>query len=329
VKDESQRLGLPAFKILGASWATYRLLCQRLGQEPGAWATVDDLRKTFSPLQPLTLVTATDGNHGRAVARAARWFGCQAHIFVPTGTAPARIGGIESEGATVELVDGTYDDAVERAAAMAGERTIVVSDTAWPGYTEIPGRVAEGYETICSEVDARLASTGVAAVTHVFVQVGVGALAMAIVRHYAPTARVIGLEPDGAACCYESVTAGEPVTVPGPHTSIMAGMNCGTVSLVAWPELRDGLDAVMTLDDDTARDAMRRLADARIVSGETGAAGVAAVLELTTNPAHRSVREALHLGSGSRVLALSTEGATDPPNYARVVGRSAEAVAAG
>ena len=329
VKDESDRLGLPAFKILGASWAIYRLLCKRLGGEPPGWESTDELAEAFAALHPLTLDTATDGNHGRAVARAARWFGCDARIFVPEATARSRIDAIAGEGAAVEVVDGTYDDAVARAAGSAGEHAVVVSDTSWPGYTEVPGWVAEGYETICAEVDAALTASGLQLPTHVFVQVGVGALAVAMVRHYAPGARVIGLEPDGAACCYESVVAGEPVVVPGPHTSIMSGMNCGTVSLIAWPELRDGLAAVMTLDDNTARDAMRRLAVEGIVSGETGAAGVGAVMELLTNHLHREVREGLHLGAGSRVLALSTEGATDPENFARIVGRSAEAVTAG
>jgi diaminopropionate ammonia-lyase len=214
---------------------------------------------------------------------------------------------------------------VERAAASESERVVVVSDTTWPGYTEIPGWVVEGYESICAEVDEQLPEPP----THVFVQVGVGSLAVAIIRHYAPRAKVIGLEPEGAACCFESIAAGEPVTVPGPHRSIMAGMNCGTISMAAWPELRDGMDAVVTLDDERARDAMRRLAAEGIVSGETGAAGIAAVVELTTNPAHRSVRESLHLGRQSRVLALSTEGATDPANYEAIVGRRAEAVAGG
>jgi diaminopropionate ammonia-lyase len=326
VKDESDRFGLPAFKILGASWAGFRLLSSRLGREPSGWRTVDDLAVAFEPLQPLTLVTATDGNHGRAVARAARWFGCTAHILVPAGTASARIDGIASEGATVEIVQGTYDEAVSRASAMAGDRVAVVSDTSWPGYEDVPGWVAEGYETICAEVDDALDAASAARPSHVLVQVGVGALAVAIIRHWAPSARVVGLEPFGANCCYESIAAGRDVVVEGPQESMMAGMNCGTLSTIAWPELREGLDAVVTLSDDRAREAMRLLAGDGIVSGETGAAGLGALLELLGDPAHASVREALDLGSSSHVLVLSTEGATDPANYERIVGRPPAAV---
>ncbi len=320
-KDESDRFGLPAFKILGASWATYRLLSSRLGREPVGWTQLADLEAAFASLQPLTLVTATDGNHGRAVARAARWFGCAAQVLVPAGTAAARIDAIAAEGATVEVVEGSYDDAVERATAMAGAHTLVVSDTSWPGYREVPGWIVEGYETICAEADAALDAAGVGRPTHVFVQVGVGSLAVAIIRHWAPTARIIGLEPFGANCCYESIAAGREVISAGPQASIMAGMNCGTLSELAWPELRDGLDAIVTLSDDRAREAMRLYAANGIVSGETGAAGLGALLELVHDPAHRDVREALQLGRASRVLVLSTEGATDPESYARIVGR--------
>ncbi|MEX0750252.1 MAG: pyridoxal-phosphate dependent enzyme [Dehalococcoidia bacterium] len=136
VKDESSRLGLPAFKLLGASWATYQLAIRRLGHEP-QWRTLDELRAHFAVLRPLALTTATDGNHGRAVAHVARLFGFEARIFVPAGTAQARIDAIASEGATVTVVDGSYDDAVRRAAEEAGDRCIVVSDTSWPGYTEV------------------------------------------------------------------------------------------------------------------------------------------------------------------------------------------------
>lgn len=325
-KDESSRFGLPAFKILGASWATYRLLSERLGQEPAGWEGIEDLARAFQPLQPLTLVTATDGNHGRAVARAARWFGCAARILVPAGTARARIDGIAAEGAEVEIVDGNYDVAVGRAKAMAADRVLVVSDTSWVGYEKIPGWVAEGYETICDEVDQALDGAGAPRPTHVFVQVGVGALAVAIIRHWAPTARIVGLEPYGVNCLYASIAAGQAVVVEGPQESIMAGMNCGTLSLIAWPELRDGLDAAVTLGDERAREAMRLFADQGIVSGETGAAGLGALLELMQEPGHAGVRESLALGPESNVLVLSTEGATDPESYARIVGLSPEAV---
>jgi diaminopropionate ammonia-lyase len=149
VKDESERLGLPSFKILGASWAVYRLLVGRLGHEP-EWRSLDELRAGLAPLGPLTFVAATDGNHGRAVAHMARLLGYGARVLVPAGTAAARIEAIESEGAPVTVVDGTYDDAVRASAALAADDVLVVSDTSWEGYTEVPRTVIAGYATICS-----------------------------------------------------------------------------------------------------------------------------------------------------------------------------------
>ncbi|MEX0781187.1 MAG: diaminopropionate ammonia-lyase [Dehalococcoidia bacterium] len=324
LKDESHRLGLPAFKILGASWATYCTMVDRLGFEP-EWASLDDLTRQLAALRPLTLATATDGNHGRAVARMARLFGLEARIFVPAGTAAARIDAIASEGATVTVVDGSYDDAVEMASKEAGPRCLVVSDTAWAGYTDIPRRVIEGYSTIFHEVDEQFTARGLPSPDVVFVQIGVGALAAAVVTHYRqpgrhPT-RIVGLEPAGAACVLESVEAGHPVTVPGPHRSMMVGMNCGTPSPLAWPLMRDGIDCFTALDDSRAVEAMRLLADEGVVSGETGCAGAAALLALLTGPGADDARRRLKLDSSSTALILSTEGATDPENWERIVGR--------
>ena len=181
VKVESDRLGLPAFKMLGASWATYRTLVERLGTEP-EWSSVDELRAALAPLGPLALAAATDGNHGRAVARMAQLLGYGAHIFVPEGTAQARIDGIASEGAEVTVVDGTYDDAVMVSAAMASDDVLVISDTSWEGYTKVPSWVIEGYSTIAAEVGEQL---GGEAPDIVVVQMGVGALAAAVVDHFA------------------------------------------------------------------------------------------------------------------------------------------------
>lgn len=323
LKDESARLGLPAFKILGASWATYRAVVDRLGSEP-KWETLEELVPRLGPLRPLALATATDGNHGRAVARMARLLGLEARIFVPAGTATARIDAIASEGATVTVVDGTYDDAVELAAGEAGPHCMVVSDTAWEGYTEIPRRVIEGYSTIFEEVDEQIAELGKPGPDVVFVQIGVGALAAAVVQHYRQpgrSTRIVGLEPESAVCALESVVAGEAVSVPGPHRSMMVGMNCGTLSPLAWPLLRDGIDCFVALDDGRAVEAMRALADEGIVSGETGCAGVAALIELMDGDDHADARERVGLGAESTVLVLSTEGATDPSGWERITGR--------
>ncbi|HET9608512.1 MAG TPA: pyridoxal-phosphate dependent enzyme, partial [Acidimicrobiales bacterium] len=245
VKDESSRMGLPAFKILGASWATYRVLCERLGGEP-EWATLDDLAAVVAErLGPLRLVAATDGNHGRAVARMARLLGLRSTIVVPDGTAEARIGAITSEGAEVVVSPGTYDDAVTLSAGMAGDRDLIISDTSWPGYEDPPRWVIEGYATIFHEVDEQAG----AAVDVAVVPIGVGALAAAAARHLAGPARLAGVEPVAAACVLESARAGEITEVPGPHGSIMSGLNAGLPSLVAWPLVSGGFDLFSAAED--------------------------------------------------------------------------------
>lgn len=324
IKDESIRLGLPAFKILGASWAIYRALETRLGQSFEPWQTIDELNDKLAPLKPLTLVTATDGNHGRAVARVAALFGFEARIYVPAGTAAARIDGIASEGAQVVVVDGTYDDAVARAAKEASEDFLVVSDTSWPGYEEIPRWVAEGYSTIMSEIDDELTKRGETNPDLVAIQFGVGALAAAVVRHYHQTKfaappKILSVEPLHAACMLVSMETGEIVTVPGPHDSIMAGLNCGRVSMVAWPTVSRGIDAFIAIPDERAREAMRALARAGIVAGETGAAGLAGLFELLNGAEGARNRETLEIDKSTRALVIVTEGATDPEAYRRVV----------
>jgi diaminopropionate ammonia-lyase len=307
VKDESHRLGMPAFKILGASWAVYRLLVSMLGHEP-AWRTLDELRAALAPLDTLTLVAATDGNHGRAVARMAALLGYDARILVPAGTAAARIDAITSEDAQVTVVDGTYDDAVRASAALATDRTLVVSDTSWDGYSEVPRTVIEGYSTIFAELDTQL----VARPEVVVIPMGVGALLAAAVQHYAARATIVAVEPVSAACGMQSAAAGHPVVVPGPHDSVMAGLNCGTVSPVAWPAVSRGVDVFVAVDDAAAEQAMRDLATVGIVAGETGAAALAGLGALAT-ALPEMVRD-------RHALVLCTEGATDPSAYRRIVG---------
>jgi len=310
VKDESERLGLPAFKILGASWAVYNLLVDRLGVEP-AWRDLDELRAAVEPLGALKLVAATDGNHGRAVAHMAHLFGYDAEILVPAGTADARIRGIESEGARVTVIHGTYDDAVAASAALARDDVLVVSDTSWEGYTDVPRTVIAGYATILAEVDEQLGAT--ATPEMIVSPMGVGALTAAVVDHYGETATIAAVEPLAAACGLRSAQAGRPVYVPGPHDSIMAGLNCGSVSVVAWPTVMHGVDVFVAIDDAEAEQAMRDLAAIGVVAGETGAASLAGLRALVES-------NALDL-SDKRALVLCTEGATDPAAYRRVVGR--------
>ncbi len=332
VKDESSRLGLPAFKILGASWAAYRAVVDRLGGEIEPWSTVAELAERVTSLKPFKLAAATDGNHGRAVARMAALMGFDADIYVPAGTAQARVDGIDSEGASCTVVDGNYDDAIARSAKEAGERCLVISDTSWPGYVDIPTWVIEGYGSILWEVEDQLAERGDATPDIVVVQMGVGALAAAVCGHYrradAPSRpRLLGVEPLSADCILESVEAGEIITIDSAQDSIMAGLNCGTPSLLAWPLVSTAIDVYVAVDDDRAREGMRQLASAGVVAGETGAAGLAGLIELTQSADAEPARKALGLDESSRVLVLSTEGATDPEAYEQIVGRPQQAVA--
>lgn len=285
VKDESSRLGLPAFKVLGASWACHQMLMRQPGAE---------------------LVTATDGNHGRAVARMAKHFGVAATVFVPDVMIPATVAVIEAEGAEVVRLEVGYDDAVRAAAAYAGESDgrALVQDTAWDGYTEVPTWIVDGYRTLLEEVDEQLGG----APDLVAVPVGVGSLAEAVVRHYREpeTAHpsVVSVEPDTAACLLASLIADEPVTVPTGST-VMAGLNCGTVSSLAWPVLRGGCDAAVAVSDEEARRAVADLSRLGVSSGPSGAATLAGVRAVLTDPARRA---ALDLRDDAVVVLLSTEG---------------------
>ncbi len=322
VKAETQRMGLPSFKILGASWASYRAICEHIGDEPPPWANINELAASLAHLRPMTLAAATDGNHGRAVAFMARLLGFDAHILVPDGTSEARIAAIEGESATVTVVDGTYDDAITQSAEMAGDRCLVVSDTSWPGYETIPANVAEGYTTIFAEVDDALAANGIGQPDLVAVPVGVGAFMAAAVTHYRSGEHrpvLVSVEPDDANCVQMSTINGEITETPGPHRSIMVGLNCGVPSPLAWPMMASGVDWCVSVNSDAAGAAMSDLADAQVVAGETGSASLAGVRALL---ADEQGSEALDDPANATVLIMVTEGATDPDNYERIVGRT-------
>ena len=328
VKDESERMGLPAFKVLGASWAVYRALLARLGATPAEIPSFAALREAVAPLRPLSLVAATDGNHGRAVAHMAALLGLGAEIYVPDNMVSARIEAIESEGATVTVVRGGYDDAIRRSADDASHTCLIISDTSWEGYEEVPGWVIEGYQTVLGEIEEQLDEGGRPCV--VAVPIGVGALAAAVVRHYWSSADggrpwIVGVEPTSAACVLESVAAGEIVTLDHPQDSIMAGLNCATPSLIAWPVVSRGIDAYVAVPDSRVPEAMRVLAADGIVAGETGAGGLAGMLALAHDAPLAEVRQALRLDAASRVLLICTEGATDPEAYERLTAGATEA----
>lgn len=316
VKDESRRFGLNAFKALGASWALRCLVEARRGG--GA-----------APLT--TVATATDGNHGRAVAWAARMHDLAAVIFIPEHSAPARIAAIRGEGARVTLVDGSYDDAVARCSAeSAAHGWQVVADTGYAGYLEIPRLVAQGYATLFLEADAQIGAGRTPEPDLVMLQGGVGALAAAAVEHYAPRGErpcLAVVEPDDADCLLESILSedGQPRAARGLQRSIMAGLNCGLPSLAAWPVLRLGVDLFLGIEDRFAEEAMRLLwrptpGDPRVEAGESGAAGLAGLIALLSDDSFREARARLGLSAGTTALVLNTEGATDPEGFQRITG---------
>jgi diaminopropionate ammonia-lyase len=317
VKLELDRLGLPSFKVLGASWAVCRLLCRRAGlAEPVA--TFDELRAVATGLAPLQLVAATDGNHGRAVAHMARLLGLDARILVPAGMARARIEAIAAEGAAVDIVEGSYDTAVAAAAALGGPRAEVVSDTSWPGYADVPRWVSEGYATIFEELAEQLdAAPDISAV-----QIGVGALAAATAGALGGSSFILGVEPADAACVLAAVRAGAPQLVPGPHRSVMAGLNCGVASEVALPALLAGIPAFCAIEDSAVETVLPWLLEDGIACGETGAAGVAGLLAVRESGAGAWSRFALP--ESPVALALCTEGPTDPESVARLLRSSTQ-----
>lgn len=305
LKDESRRFELQSFKALGGAYAV-----ERLARERGTAG--------------LTVTCATDGNHGRAVAWGAKRAGVRAVIFVHETVSQGRVDAIAGFGAEVIRVPGTYDDAVRHSAEVAAkEGWQIVSDTSWPGYDDVPRDVMQGYAVLAAEileVEPEL--------THLFVPGGVGGLAAGVLSWLwelqgATRPVVVVVEPDKAACLFESARAGEPTVFPGDLDTIMAGLACGEPSMLAWRILGPGADAFMTITDEAVSAMMRELADLGVVSGESGAAAIAGFRHAAGDPA---MREALCLGSYARVVCLSTEGATDPVIYAELVGRSADAV---
>ncbi|MET4427477.1 diaminopropionate ammonia-lyase [Mycolicibacterium sp. 624] len=319
VKNEQARFDLPSFKILGASWAVNATLSALCGKPPaGSFA---HLRRRVSRRE-FTLTCATDGNHGRAVARIAQDLGLGAVVYVPSTISRPRIEAIRSEGAHVVVAYASYDETVQFVAdqAQRNPHYVLISDTSWPGYEDVPAAVIAGYATIMSEIQQQLDAQGV---QHdeslaVFAPAGVGALAAAVARHFRPRPHTVlaTVEPRGADCIARSLREGKLVEVPGPHHSIMAGLNCGVPSWLAWRELSGSIDAAITVDDDDARIAMRELAEVGIESGESGAASLAGAT------AYFRDQRAGGAEAGEpydHVLILNTEGAADPDAYAATI----------
>jgi diaminopropionate ammonia-lyase len=331
VKDESDRFGLKAFKVLGASCAMVRLAIDLMGRQEGRRVTAREVvsGKVFPPGR-VKFCTATDGNHGRAVAFVAARLSQQAVIYMPTGSAASRVAAIRGEGAEVVIVDGTYDDAVVQAARDAGRNGWqIISDTSYSGYVTIPNDIMAGYLTIFREMELQTGRSRGPAVDIVFIQNGVGSLAAAAGWYYSERVghrqpRLVSVEPSGADCFARSVARGERVSIRERCDTLMAGLNCGTPSLLAWPIVRDRFDLFLSLSDDYAVRAMRQFYyppgnDRRITAGESGGAGLAGLLALLEREELRTAREAISLGASSRVLLINTEGDTDPQHFQEVV----------
>ena len=339
VKDESYRFGLNAFKVLGGSFAMAKYIASQTGRDVSQLdyqtLTSDKLREEFGQA---TFFTATDGNHGRGVAWAANKLGQKAVIFMPKGTTKSRLDNILKENAQATIEELNYDDCVRKAASYAAKTPhgVVVQDTAWEGYEEIPSWIMQGYGTMAMEADTQLHEDGCEAPTHVFIQAGVGSLAGAVQGYFAnrypenpPIVTVV--ESDMADCLYQGAKAGDgaPRNVGGDMQTIMAGLACGEPNIISWDILKNHVKAFVSCPDWVAEKGMRMLAapikgDRPVTSGESGAVTFGLLAAIMTMPELADLKEALQLNEQSRVLLFSTEGDTDPDRYKAIVweGRS-------
>lgn len=319
VKNEQQRLGLPSFKPLGSSWALHERIKTESGLSAEALVPFADLRALAAELGAPTLCTASDGNHGRAVAALAEALGCKCVVFLPDDSAVSRVDSIAGHGAKVEMVDGSYDEAVTAARATARARDYwYCPDTVGPDATEnertFVSNVMAGYGTLFEELFGQLAVTP----DYLFVQAGVGGLSAAGVsalRQVSTATNVVVVEPHGSAAIARSLAAGSPTAVPDVPT-VMACLRCQSVSAVAWPVLVAGVDAVVLITDEEAATAVRALGRAGVVAGASGAAGLAGVLVACADD---SLRSRMGITSDSSIAVVNTEGATDPESYDAII----------
>jgi len=333
VKDESYRFGLNAFKVLGGSYAIGIYLSRKLGI-PILDLTFEKLksREYREKIEDITFVTATDGNHGRGVAWTANKLNQKAVVFMPKGSSEFRVKSIKKENAEVIVTNQYYDKTVKMAAEFAAENNgVLIQDTAWEGYTEIPTWIMQGYSTLIDEILEQLKKQGDLFPTHVFLQAGVGSFAAAIQEYLMEKfgndrPLTIVIEPHNAACLYKSAKKGDkkPHSVKGRLSTIMAGLACGKPNIIAWNVLRDLADFFVSCSDGIAARGMRILGnpllnDPKIISGESGAVGLGLLVELLENESYCDFKEKLNLSMESRILVFSTEGDTDPDHYREVV----------
>ncbi|MDD6239155.1 MAG: diaminopropionate ammonia-lyase [Oscillospiraceae bacterium] len=322
VKDESPRFGLNAFKGLGGIYAVAQAAGKLLGLEPEQ-ITFPELKKPEYQvaLHQMIFATATDGNHGKGVAWAAGLLGCPAKVFMPKGSSPRRAQAIRDAGqAEVTITQWNYDDTVNYVNQCAEKNGwVLVQDTSWGGYEQVPKWIMQGYTTMAQEAAEQLTEMP----THIFLQAGVGAMAGAVTGYYRARygencPKIVLVEPYGAACIYESMEAGDgqPHTAKGNGETIMAGLNCGSPCTVAWDILRDYGSYALECGDNAAKLGMRTLRRFGIVSGESGASGIGAFLELARSPEQKAK---LGIGPDAKILFFSTEGNTDPESYEAIM----------
>ncbi|MFA9466028.1 MAG: diaminopropionate ammonia-lyase [Velocimicrobium sp.] len=334
VKDESYRFGLNAFKVLGGSFAMARYIAKETGKDVSELdyetLTSDKLRAQFGQA---TFFTATDGNHGRGVAWAANRLKQKAVIYMPKGSTQTRLKNIQAEGATATIEEANYDECVRMAAAAAAntKNGVIIQDTAWDGYEEIPSWIMQGYGTMAMEANEQLEEAGCDRPTHVFVQAGVGSLAGAVQGYFANRykenpPKVIVVEADVAACLYKGAIAGdgEERIVDGDMQTIMAGLACGEPNTISWDILKNHVSVFVAAPDWVAAQGMRMLSaplkgDLQVVSGESGAAPFGILACIMTMPEYKDLKEELGLNENSKVLLFSTEGDTDPERYREIV----------
>lgn len=334
LKDESYRFGLNAFKVLGGSYSMAKYLAQRLDMDitdlPYEKLVSDEVREK---LGDITFVTATDGNHGRGVAWTANRLKQKSVVYMPKGSSLVRLENIRKEGADASITDMNYDDAVRLAAKYADEHNgVVIQDTAWEGYEEIPAWIMQGYGTMGLEALEQLKNDyKVERPTHIFLQAGVGSLAGGIQGFFAsvfgkecPTTVIV--EAKEAACYYESAIAndGAPRAVGGDMPTIMAGLACGEVNITGFEVLKNYSKVFVSAPNYVAANGMRVLGnplreDNKVISGESGAVTLGLVYELMTNPEYKELKESIGLDKNSKVLLFSTEGDTDPDKYTEIV----------
>lgn len=334
VKDESYRFGLNAFKVLGGSYAIARYIAQQTGKDvsevPYNVLTSEKLHEEFGQA---TFFTATDGNHGRGIAWAANKLGQKCVVRMPKGTTRTRLENIAKENATVTIEELNYDECVRMAAAEAEQTKngIMVQDTAWEGYEEIPTWIMQGYGTLALEADRQLLAEGCDRPTHVFIQAGVGSLAGAVIGYFAnrykenPPIMVVA-EAGAADCLYRSAMKedGSRVDVTGDMFTIMAGLACGEANTISWDILRNHASAFASCPDWMSAKGTRMYGvplagDPTVISGESGSVTMGLLASIMTYPRYADLKEALKLDENSQVLLVSTEGNTDPIRFREIV----------